>query len=75
LEQGVDAMVTEAEPGDALPVGGGDRFVHGGERLRGAGRVVAESLDADQASLAEKPICRSAGRLVNRFRSGDLRSR
>ena len=46
-----------------------------GERLRGAGRVVAESLDADQASLAEKPISRSAGRLVNRFRSGDLRSR
>jgi hypothetical protein len=33
------------------------------------------SLDADQASLAEKPISPSAGRLVNRFQSGDLRRR
>jgi hypothetical protein len=46
LEQGVGPAVTQAEPGDPLPGVGGDRFVHGGERLGCADRVVAESLDA-----------------------------
>jgi hypothetical protein len=64
----VGAAVTQAQPGDAVPVAGGDRVVHGGEGFGGADRVVAESLDAEQASVAEKPISRSAGRWVSRLR-------
>jgi hypothetical protein len=51
LQQGVHAAVTEAQPGGALPGIGGDRLVHRGERFRGADRVVAESLGAEQASV------------------------
>jgi hypothetical protein len=42
--------IARAQPGDALSGVGGDRLVYGGERVRGADRVVAESLDAQQAS-------------------------
>ena len=45
------AGVTQAKPGDALAGVGGDGVVHGGEGLRGADGVVAESLDAEQASV------------------------
>ena len=43
LQQGLGAAVAQAQPGDAVPVVGGDRVVEGGEGLRGADRVVAES--------------------------------
>src|SRR5512133_949164 len=51
LQQGLGTPVTEAEPGDAVPVGGDNRLVYGGEGLGGADRVVAESLDAEQAPV------------------------
>jgi hypothetical protein len=44
LQKGVCAAVTQAQPGDPRSGFGDDRFVHGGERFRGADRVVAESL-------------------------------
>jgi len=47
----VCAAVAQTEPGDALAGVGDDRVVHGGEGLRGADRVVAESLDAEQAPV------------------------
>ena len=45
------AAVSEAEPGDAVTGVGDDGVVHGGEGFRGADRVVAESLDAEQAPV------------------------
>jgi hypothetical protein len=45
----VGAPVAQPEPGGAVPVVGDDRFMDGGEGLGGADRVVAESLDAQQA--------------------------
>ncbi len=47
-----------------MPVVGDDRVVHGGERLGGADRVVAESLDAQQAPVggeADLPQGRQVG--------------
>jgi hypothetical protein len=51
LEQRVGAAVAEAQPGDAVSVAGDDRVVHRGEGLLGADRVVAKSLDAQQAPV------------------------
>ena len=51
LEQGVGAAITQAQAGDAVSSGGDNRLVHGGECVGGADRVVAESLDAQQASI------------------------
>jgi hypothetical protein len=45
------AQVAEAQSGDALAGVGEDRLVHGGEGFGGADRVVAESLDAEQAPV------------------------
>jgi hypothetical protein len=42
----VRAAVSETKSGDALTGVGNDRLVHGGEGVRGADGVVAESLDA-----------------------------
>jgi hypothetical protein len=64
LEQGVGAAVPEAESGDAVPVGCDDGVVHGGEGLLGVDWVVAESLDAQQASVggeADLPQCGQIG--------------
>src|SRR3954451_11739705 len=41
----------QAQPGDAVPVVGDDRVVHGGEGFGGADRVVAESLDVEQTPV------------------------
>jgi hypothetical protein len=50
-EQGVRPGVGEAQPGDAGAVGGHDGVGDGGEHLVTSGRVVAESLDAEQAPI------------------------
>jgi len=56
--------VGEPHSEDPLPGGGGDCLGNGGE---GVGGVVAESLDAQQASVGGKPTCHDATRLVSRL--------
>ena len=51
LQEGVDAGVTEAQPGDAGALVGEDRRGQVGERLGAADRVVADALDAEQAPV------------------------
>jgi hypothetical protein len=63
-EQGMDAGVGEAQPGDACAVIGDDRIVDGAEDFRAAGGVVAGSLDAEQAPVggeADLPRCGQIG--------------
>jgi hypothetical protein len=67
LQQGVRAAVAQAQPGHPLPGSGGDRFVHGGEGVRGADRVVAESLDAQQASVGRKADLPQRGQVGQPF--------
>jgi len=45
------AAVAKAETGDARSGVGDDRILHGGEGFCGPDRVVAESLDAEQAPV------------------------
>jgi hypothetical protein len=66
-EQGVGAAVAQAEPGDLLPGIGGDRFVRGGERVGGADRVVAESLDAQQAPVGGEADLPQGGQVGQPF--------
>jgi hypothetical protein len=45
------ATITQAQPGGGGPVVGDDRVVHGVEGFGGPDRVVADSLDAEQAPV------------------------
>jgi hypothetical protein len=72
LEQRVGAAIPEAQPGDAVPVGGGDRVVYGGEGFRGADRVVAESLDAEQASVGGEADLPQRGQVGQPFRDTEV---
>jgi hypothetical protein len=55
----VGAVIPETQPGDAVPVAGDDRVVHGGLWL--------SCWTPSRRLLAKKPISRSAGRWVSRF--------
>ena len=66
-EQGVAALLSQLQPGDAGAGFGGDRRGDGGQGVGAGDRVVADRLDAQQGRLAVKPISRSAGRLVSRL--------
>jgi hypothetical protein len=60
LEEGVGAAISQAQPGDACSGVGDDGVVEGVEGFGGADRVVAESLDAQQAPVggeADLPQC------------------
>lgn len=50
-EQRLDAWIGESQSGDALAGGGGDGFGDGGQGIGAVGGIVAESLDAQQASV------------------------
>ena len=72
VEQGVAALLAEAQPGDPGAGGGGDRV---GDGVQGGGsgdRVVVESLDAQQASVggeADLPQGGQINQTVSRSRS------
>src|SRR3954451_17671678 len=72
LQQGLGAAVTESEPGDAVPVGGEDRVVDGGEGFGGADRVVAESLDAEQASVGGEAALPQGGQVGQSLADGEV---
>ena len=58
------ALLGEPQPGDAGAGGGGERRGDGGEGVGAGDRVVAESLDAQQASVggvADLPQCGQIG--------------
>ena len=61
------AAIPKVQPGGAVPVGGGDRVVYGGEGFRGADQVVAESLDAEQASVGGEADLPQRGRVGQPF--------
>jgi len=67
LQQRLGAAVGEPQPGDAGAGRGEHRVVEGGERLGDADRVVAESLDAEQAPVGGEADLPQAGRLCSRF--------
>ena len=50
-EQGVAALLAQAQPGDAGAVLGDDGVGHGVQDVDAGDRVVAESLDAQQAPV------------------------
>jgi hypothetical protein len=54
LQEGVDAGVAEAEPGDAVAVVVDDGRGQGGEGLGAADGVVADALDAEEAPVGRE---------------------
>ena len=73
LEQGVRPVIPEAEPGDAVPGGGDDGVVHSGEGLFGADRVVAESLDAQEAPVGGEADLPQRGQVSQSFPDPEIR--
>jgi hypothetical protein len=70
----VRAAVAEAQPGNALSGAGGDGVMDGGERFGGADRVVAESLDAQQASVGGEADLPQRGQVGQPFPDPKVRA-
>ena len=68
LQQGVGAGVAEAQPGDAGAGVGEDRRGQLGEGGSTADRVVAEALDAEQASVGGEADLPQGGQVRQPFR-------
>ena len=72
LQECVRAAVAQAQPGDARPGVGDDRIVHGGEGFRGPDRVVAESLDAEQAPVGGDADLPQRGQISQPFPDAEV---
>ena len=67
LQQCVDAGVAETEPGDAGALVGDDRCGEFGECLSAADGVVADALDAEQASVGGEADLPQSGQVGQPF--------
>ncbi|MCA1704871.1 MAG: hypothetical protein LC808_17040 [Actinobacteria bacterium] len=67
MEQRLGASVGETQPGDPGAGVGDQRVVDRGEGLRGADRVVAESLDAEQAPVGRDADLPQGGQISQPF--------
>jgi hypothetical protein len=68
----VRAAVAETETGDPVTGVGDDRVVQGGEGFRGADRVVAESLDAEQAPVGGNADLPQRGQIGQPFPDAEV---